>query len=135
MTPSDKPTNPTQNNIENLYDEYESQARSIFKDAQEYWSLKTPAQGNDEEVIESIAAALRKLGEERDRLKEILLLRDTRVCQDRTELSNELYSLIFPYLATGETRGFNAHSKAQKIIETAVRECQEWLGQAGYSNE
>lgn len=72
-----------------MIDEYSEQARSIFKDAQEYWSLNTPSRGNNEEVIESIAAALLKLGQERDDERKHNIWLESRLIS-KTKEGNEL---------------------------------------------
>lgn len=44
------------------------------------------------------------------------------------ELENDLYAAIFPLLSSYETRGFNAHQRAQTIAHNARLEAEHWIG-------
>lgn len=43
------------------------------------------------------------------------------------EMQNQLYAVIFPILAKHETRGFNAHQRAQSIVVSATADAEDWI--------
>lgn len=46
---------------------------------------------------------------------------------ERRELLNKLYEIIYPPLMKEETRGYNAHTRAQLISEEMVKEMEHWI--------
>lgn len=46
---------------------------------------------------------------------------------ERRILGNELYAAIYPVLMRYETRGFNAHARAQVILQDVQEKCQQWI--------
>ncbi len=46
---------------------------------------------------------------------------------ERFEIMNQLYALIFPILAKYETRGFNAHQRAQTITHEVADKMETWI--------
>lgn len=49
--------------------------------------------------------------------------------KERAELQNKLYEVIYPVLIPYETRGYNAHQRAQNIIEDTTISMQKWINQ------
>lgn len=49
--------------------------------------------------------------------------------QERSALGNSLYDLIFVALSKHETRGYNAHQRAQTISEHTILEMERWIAQ------
>lgn len=51
------------------------------------------------------------------------------VWKEKTEAENQLYAVINPILAQYETRGYNAHQRAQIIVAETVRRMDAWIRQ------
>lgn len=54
------------------------------------------------------------------------MIQEVRI-PEAAQIMNDVYATVFPVLAKYETKGFNAHTRAQKIaLETCVA-VEEWV--------
>ncbi len=53
----------------------------------------------------------------------------TRDFLERNHVENEAYALVFPILAKYETRGFNAHQRAQNLVRKLADDMSEFVRQ------
>jgi hypothetical protein len=47
--------------------------------------------------------------------------------KDIYQVANDVYASVFELLSEHETRGFNAHHRAQVIAKSVTEQCEQWI--------